>query len=464
MANYGYKLPPGPTGLPIIGNALAYANDPVGFCLNSARNHGDIVYYEAGPLRVYQLNHPDHIRDVLVTHGRKFAKDPWTGTLKNMLGEGLLTSEGEFHLRQRRLMQPVFHRQRIASYGEVMTESSARVRARWRDGARVDMSQEMMGLTLDIVSRTLFSSSVEEETEEIGEALTAFLEWWFIATLPIGSVLTKLPLPFNRRYEQSRARMDATIYRLIREHREGKGQGDLLSMLLQAQDTEGDSGTMTDRQVRDEATTIFLAGHETTANALTWTWYLLSRNPKVEARLHDELDRVLEGRLPTMADIPNLRYTEMVFTEAMRLFPPAWSVGRTALDDYEVGGYYLPAGSIITMSQFVVHRDPRFYPDPARFDPMRWTPEERAKRPKFAYFPFGGGNRLCIGEQFAWMEGVLVLATLAHEWSATLAPGHKAATLPRVTLRPKGGMPMLLTRREVSRTIQPMREPVEATA
>jgi cytochrome P450 len=215
---------------------------------------------------------------------------------------------------------------------------------------------------------------------------------------------------------------------------------------------------MTDLQVRDEAITIFLAGHETTANALTWTWYLLSRNPSVEARLHEELDRVLGGRVPTVSDLPELKYTEMVLSESMRLFPPAWLIGRTAVDDYEVGGYHVPAGSVMTMSLFVVHRDPRYYPDPLRFDPMRWTPEEKAKRPKFAYFPFGGGNRLCIGESFAWMEGVLILATLAQEWRARLAPGHKVATHPRVTLRPAGGMPMLLERRSRVRTVLPVPE------
>jgi cytochrome P450 len=425
----------------------------VGFCLQNARKYGDIVYYEAGPLHVYQLNHPDYIKDVLVTHGRNFIKDPWTEGLKNILGEGLLTSEGEFHLRQRRLAQPVFHRQRIASYADVMTANADQVSSRWHDGERVDMSEEMMGLTLNVVAKTLFSSNVEEETEEIGGALTAFLEWWFIVTLPGGNIVRKLPLPINRRYEQSVERMDKTIYRLIGEHRASGDQGDLLSMLLQAQDTEGGSGRMTDLQVRDEAITIFLAGHETTANALTWTWYLLSRNPSVEAQLHEELDRVLGGRVPTLSDIPQLKYTEMVFSEAMRLFPPAWAIGRRPIEDYEVGGYHVPVGAVITMCQFVVHRDPRFYPNPARFDPMRWTPEEKAKRPKFAYFPFGGGNRLCIGESFAWMEGVLVLATLAQEWRARLAPGHKVGTRPRVTLRPAGGMPMLLERRSGTRSV-----------
>jgi cytochrome P450 len=442
------KRPPGPKGLPVIGNLLDYAKDPVAFYMKNGRKYGDIVYYEAGDYKVYQLGHPDQIKDVLVTHGRNFLKDPWTGWLKPLLGEGLLTSEGEFHLRQRRLMQPIFHRQRIAQYGQVMAETAERTGERWRDGTRVDMFEEMSGLTLAVVAKTLFSSDVEDETEEIGEALTAFLEWWFFASMPLGQYFTKLPLPINRRYEKSKERLDATIYRLIREHRAGQGdKSDLLSMLLQAQDTEGDGGRMTDRQVRDEAITIFLAAHETTANALTWTWFLLSKHPRVEARLHAELDEVLGGRAPTVEDIPKLKYTEMVISEAMRLFPPAWVIGRVAIDDFQAGEYTVPAGSIVTTSQFVVHRDPRWYPNPAKFDPMRWTPEEKAKRPKYAYFPFGGGNRLCIGEPFAWMEAVLVLAALAQRWEARMVPEHKVGLLHRVTLRPKGGMPMVLQRR-----------------
>jgi len=463
MSNH--TLPPGPKGLPIIGNLLDYAKDPVAFYFKNAQTYGDIIYYKVQDLGVYQLNHPDNIKDVLVTHNRNFLKDPWTGWLKPLLGEGLLTSEGEMHLRQRRLMQPLFHRQRIAGYGQVMAETSAQVGERWHDGTRLDMNHEMMALTLSVVAKTLFSSDIEDETKEIGEALTAFLNWWFIASMPIGPLITRLPLPINRRYEHSKERLDATIYRLIREHRAGNGdRHDLLSMLLEAQDSEGDNSRMTDKQVHDEAITIFLAGHETTANALTWTWFLLSRNPSVEAKLHAELDEVLGGRVPTVADIPNLRYTEMVFSEAMRLFPPAWVIGREAINDYEAGGYKMPAGSIITMSQYVVHRDPRWFPQPKRFDPMRWTPEEKAKRPKYSYFPFGGGNRLCIGEPFAWMEGVLVLATLARQWQARLVPGHKIGTLPRVTLRPKGGMPMILQRRKAQASPSPASEEREAVS
>jgi cytochrome P450 len=333
-----------------------------------------------------------------------------------------------------------------------MARNSARVSDRWREGTTVDMADEMMGLTLMVVAEALFSGDVEAEVEEIDEAMTAFMEWWYLSVLPAFPIIKRLPLPVNRRYAKTQGRLDITIYRLIKEHRErsteGEDRGDLLTMLLQAQDAEGDGGMMTDKQVHDEAITLFTAGHETTGNALTWTWYLLSQHPEVEAKLHAELDEVLGGRVPTMEDLPKLQYTEMVFSEAMRLYPPAWGIDRTVVEDFEVGGYVIPKGAVITLNQYAMHRHPRYYPNPSKFDPMRWTPEEKAKRPKFAYFPFGGGARMCIGEQFAWMEGVLVLATLAQRWQARLAPGHKVGTQPLITLRAKGGMPMRLTQRQ----------------
>ena len=446
------KLPPGPKGLPIIGNTIAYARDPVGYLYGMTGRYGDVIYYKVGPTGVYFLNSPEYVRDVLVTQSRKFVKGPWTGWLRPMLGSGLLTSDGEFHLRQRRMAQPAFHRNRIAAFGDVMTGVASRTSDRWQDGALIDANHEMMSLTLNVVAQTLFSGDVETETEEIGEALTAFLEWWFLFTLPGASIIQKLPLPINKRYERSKARIDSTIYRLIREHREGKGDpNDLLSMLLRAQDTEGDGGRMTDQQLRDEAVTIVLAGHETTANALTWTWYLLSQYPEVERELHRELDDVLDGRTPTLEDLPKLRYTEMVFAESLRLYPPAWSVDRIALESYQAGEYTVPQGAVVVLSQYTMHRDPRYFPNPSRFDPLRWTPEEKAKRPKYSYFPFGGGNRLCIGEQFAWMEGVLILATLARHWKLRLAPGQTVRTQPLVTLRPRHGIRMILERRSTAR-------------
>ncbi len=444
------KLPPGPKGLPLIGSTLDYVRDPLKFLVGLAQEYGDIGHYTVGPYNVYMLNNPDYIKDVLVTNSRNFVKGAGTEYLHHILGEGLLTSEGDFHLRQRRLAQPAFHRQRIASYGRVMSGYAARLRDHWQPGATINVGNEMMSLTLAIVGKTLFDTNMASDRRAIGEGLIAFMEWWWLFVLPFADQIHKLPLPVNRRYETTSKKLDEITYRLINEHRaSGKDRGDLLSMLLLAQDTEGDGGGMTDRQLRDEALTIMMAGHETTANALTWTWYLLSQHPDVEAQLHAELDNVLAGRLPTADDLPKLRYTEMVLAESMRLYPPAWGIGRKALNDYDVGGYTIPAGSVVVMIQYAMHRDPRYYPDPLKFDPMRWTPEERAKRPRFAYFPFGGGNRVCIGEQFAWMEGILALATIAQKWQMRLVPGSKVETRPLVTLRPKHGIRMTLVGRGV---------------
>jgi cytochrome P450 len=441
--------PPQPRGRLVLGNLLEFRHDPLSFLLALARRHGDVVLFKLGPQEVFFINHPDLIRDVLVTHNTNFIKSRGLQMAKRFLGEGLLTSEGEFHRRQRRLAQPAFHRQRINAYGLAMVDYADRAHSRWEDASVVDISQEMMRLTLAIVGKTLFDADVEAEASEIGEALSAIMKLFDRITMPFSALLNRLPLPSNFRFQKASQRLDATIYRIIEERRRsGEDRGDLLSMLLVAQDTEGDQTGMTDLQLRDEAMTLFLAGHETTANALTWTWYLLSQHPEVEARLHAEIDSVLEGRRPTADDFPQLRYTEMVFAESMRLYPPAWAMGRQVLNDYTVGGFVAPASAIILMSPYVMHHDPRYYPDPTEFDPERWTAEARASRPKFAYFPFGGGPRVCIGEQFAWMEGVLLIATIARRWRMRLAEGQRVDTRPMITLRPRYGMRMRVERRE----------------
>jgi cytochrome P450 len=442
---------PGPAGKPLVGNVLEFRRDPVGFLTGLAQTYGDIVHFKFGSQDVFLLNHPDYIKDVLVTNSRQFHKSRGLEFARRFLGNGLLTSEDEFHRRQRRLVQPAFHRDRIAAYGAVMTEYSVRLRERWEDGGVVDVAQEMMTLTLSIVAKTLFDADVEAEAKAIGQALTDVMHSFRRVTLPFAEFLDRLPLPSNRRFRRARERLDTTIYRIIRERRErGVDRGDLLSMLLLAQDEEENGGCMTDLQVRDEAMTLFLAGHETTANALTWTWYLLSQNPDAEARLQEELAAVLAGRLPTLEHVPRLRYTEMVFSESMRLYPPAWAIGRRAMTPYPIDDYVLPQRSIVLMSPFVMHHDSRFFPDPYRFDPERWTPEAQAKRPKFSYFPFGGGPRVCIGESFAWLEGILVLATLAQKWRMRLVPGHPVELRPLITLRPKYGMRMNLKRLTIS--------------
>ncbi|MFN2413876.1 MAG: cytochrome P450 [Pyrinomonadaceae bacterium] len=442
---------PGPKGLWPVGQMYAFSRDPLTLLNGLARDYGDVARFKAGPQSVYLLSHPDYVRDLLVTNNARFKKGRALQRAKRLLGEGLLTSEGEFHRRQRRLAQPAFHRQRVAAYGRVMVEYAERVSARWRDGAEVDISEEMMRLTLAVVGKTLFDAEVESDADEVGASLTEVMNLFGYLMLPFSELLEKLPLPPQRRFLRARARLDAVIYRIIEERRrEGRDRGDLLSTLLDAVDEEGDRTGMTNEQLRDEVMTIFLAGHETTANALTWAWYLLAQNPEAEARLHEELDGVLDGgRAPEPEDVPALRYTEMVVAETMRLYPPAWALGRLALEDHEVGGYLIPRGSLVLVSQYVIQRDPRFWPDPERFDPERWTPEAKAARPQFAYFPFGGGPRRCVGEGFAWTEAVLILATLARRWRARLVPGRAVELQPRITLRPgPGGVPVRIESRE----------------
>ena len=413
-----------------------------------AREYGDLPYFRLGSFPVYLLNHPDLVKEVLVTQQNKFIKSRALQRARILLGNGLLTSEGDLHRRQRRLAQPAFHRERLAAYADQMTECALKLRDRWTEGT-LDVSTEMMRLTLAVVGKTLFSADVESEASEIGEALTTVLKMFNLLMMPFSEYLEKLPLPSMRRFEKARARLDKTIYGMIRERRQsGRDTGDLLSMLLLAQDQEGDGQGMTDQQVRDEALTLFLAGHETTANALTWTWYLLSQNTDCERRLHAEVDEVLQGRPPQATDLPALRYTEMVLAEAMRLYPPAWAIGRMSLEPFELRGLRIEARSILIASPYVMHRDPRWFPDPQRFDPERWLPEARDARPKFSYFPFGGGARICIGERFAWMEGVVALATLAQKWKLRLVPGHKVDTLPLITLRTRHGMKMIAESRQ----------------
>jgi cytochrome P450 len=435
------------------GQMRAFRRDPLGFLTQLARRYGDVAQFRIGPQQAFLLSHPDHVRDVLVTHHERFHKGRALQRAKRLLGEGLLTSEGAHHRRQRRIAQPAFHRQRVASYGAVMVEYAARAAERWRGGRTLDISEEMMRLTLAIAGKTLFDADVEQhDADEVGAALTEVMELFGYLMLPYSELLEKLPFPLPPvvRFQRARKRLDAVIYRIIDERRRSGGdRGDLLSMLLLAEDEEDAGARMSNEQVRDEVMTLFLAGHETTANLLAWTWYLLSQHPEVEARLHAELDAVLAGgRLPAVEDIPALRYTEMVVAETMRLYPPAWTVGRLAIEDHEVGGYLIPKHSLVLLSQYVVHRDPRFFPDPERFDPERFRPEAKEARPPFAYFPFGGGVRRCIGEGFAWMEATLTVATLARRWRMRLAPGHRVQTAPRITLRPsKEGVVMVLEER-----------------
>jgi len=427
------------------GVQLGYYRNPIGVLRNAAKRWGDVCYVDGGRYRLYVVSHPDYINEVLVTNHKSFAKgSPRT---KRVLGEGLLTSDGDFHHGQRRMIQPAFHQNRIASYAKIMTDFTDHIIGEWKDGEVLDIHREMSRITMAIVAKCLFDADVEAESRAIGKELSEIMVYFNRLAGPLGLVMDRLPLPSNKKFREAVQRLDETVYGFIRERREsGRNPGDLLSMLLSAQDAQG--GLMSDKQVRDEAMTLFLAGHETTANALTWAWYLISQNPTVGEKLHDEVvDALPGGRLPTVEDIHRLPFTSKVFTEAIRLYPPAWAIGRHAVKDSAIGGFFIPAGSTIVLSQYVTQHDPRFYDDPEAFKPERWTPEMENKLPDFAYFPFGGGPRGCVGESFAKMEGIVILSTIARKWRMEHASGHKVKLVPRITLRPKYGMQMKVTRR-----------------
>lgn len=443
-------LPPGPKSRLPGGLVIAMRRDPIGFLTRVARESGDIAYFRLGRQRVFLLANPDEIRELLVVH-KDFIKGRGVDRARHLLGRGLLTSNGELHLRQRRLVQPAFRHERIASYADVIVEYGARARSRWRDGETLDAAREMTRLTLQTAARTLLDADVESEVEEIGEDMATVMRLFSLATPPLVEHAEALRLPSVLRYRRARARLDRRIYRLIGERRASReDRSDLLSLLLSAQDEEGDGGGMSDRQLRDEVLTLLAAGHETVANALTWTWHLLSQHPHVEARLHAEVDSALAGRLPAFEDVERLPYTNMALEESMRLYPPSWFVGRRSTRAVELAGYPIPVNSLLLTSQYVVHRDPRFYPEPERFDPERWTPEAQAARPKLSYYPFGAGPRRCIGERFAWMEAVLLIATIAQEWRLRPVPGHAIELEPLASLRPRHGLPMRLERRRRS--------------
>ena len=448
-------LPPGPK-LSLLQRAVYWpGRDMLGFMTRLAQTYGDLVTYRIGGETIFLVSDPNHIKEILVTYNRNFTKSRGLERTKRLLGNGLLTSEGAMHLRQRRLMQPAFHRERIAGYGQTMVTYADRARHTWTDGATLDIAQEMMRLTLSVAGKTLFDVDVEKQAAEVGRAMNDVMESFWTTMLPFVDVLELMPIPKLRRARRARGRLDTIIYGMIAERRaSGRDHGDLLSMLLNAQDEEAGENAgaaMTDKQVRDEALTILLAGHETTANALTWTWYLLSQSPDVEAKLLEEIDRVLQGRLPAVADLPALPFVEKIVTEAMRLYPPAWIVGRRAIAEFPIGDYVAPPRTIMIMSPYILHRDPRYFPDPERFFPDRWTPEFKAALPPFAYFPFGGGPRRCIGESFAWMELVLLVTTIAQQWTLRLVPGHPVEPQPVVTLRTKHGMKMTLSKRQADR-------------
>ncbi|MBT9583328.1 cytochrome P450 [bacterium] len=424
---------------------IGMARDPLGFLSGLHERHGSFVSVRAGR-HVYPLIEPELIREVLVTQASSFAKGRGLEMARRLLGNGLLTANGEEHLRQRRLVQPAFHRQRLQRYAEVMGDVTAARLSRWRDGQCLCLSREMMATTLEIITQTMFGESIGTRAEVVEEAMNEALERFQVGLLPLLPLLELLPLPSNRRFQSAREQLDGVILDLIRTRRQNpEDRGDLLSMLLAAVD-EGQQ--MSDQQLRDEAMTIFLAGHETTANALAWTFALLAQHPQEMVRVQAEVDQVLNGRLPGFADLERLPACRRALQESMRLHPPAWIIGRQATEKVQIGGEWLEPGSVVLMTTWAAHRHGRFFPQPERFWPARWADSEWEKSlPKFAYFPFGGGNRVCIGEHFARMEALLILASVVQSWDFRLLAGQMPSPEPRITLRLKGGLPVQLWRR-----------------
>ena len=437
--------PPGPKGHLLGDNLREYARDPLGFLSGCAQEYGNVVDLRFMGQTLYLLSDPGLIEYVLVENNRNFSKTRILKRNRRLLGDGLLTSEGEFWRRQRRLAQPAFHRKRVDAYGDVMVAFAERSLESWRDGQTLDVHEEMMHLTLEIVAKCLFDADVGARATDVGKAMKVALEN-FSSQRRLIRIPRRVPTPQNIRFEMAARKLDEIVGTIIENRRKsGEDRGDLLSMLMLAEDDSGER--MTDKQLRDEVMTLFLAGHETTANALCWTFWLLSLAPDAEAKLAEELERVLDGRSPTMSDLSNLPYVERVVKESMRLYPPAWVVGREAIGECEVGGYRMPAGTTALMSQWVMHRDPRYHEAPERFEPDRWTAEYAKALPRFAYFPFGGGPRQCIGAGFAMVEACLILATVAQRYRMDLAPGQKVEPYASITLRPKEGIYLTLVKR-----------------
>lgn len=442
---------PGPTYWTPFGAGRAIRSDPLGFVSALARTYGDVVRVRMGPLCVYMLFHPDDVRWVLQEHHQNYVKGPLIGRVKVLIGEGLFTSEGDFWRRQRRLAQPAFHRDRIAAFADTMVRCTAERLDRWAPGTTVDVAAEMNALALTIVGRTLFGRDLSGDAAAAGDALRTALAFtadyamsW--VALPIG-----LPLPRHREFRRAVRTLETLVYEIVgARRRTGEDAGDLLSMLLAARDADTGEG-MSDRQLRDEVMTFLLAGHETTAVALAWTWSLLARHPAIADRARAETLDVLGTRPPALTDLPRLPLARMVVEEAMRLYPPVWGIGRQAIRADRIRDLELPAGAVVNLSPWVTHRHPAFWEEPERFDPDRFLPDRVRARPRFAYFPFSGGPRLCIGESFALMEAQLVMAMMLQRYHLALAPGQEVVPEPTLTVRPRDGLRM---------TVRPLASPV----
>jgi cytochrome P450 len=440
------RCPPGPRDHFPGAIFLAFRRDPLDVLLSAGRCYGDIARYQLGPIRLYLVNHPELVKEVLVTRHRHFTGLAFEAG-KSIMGEGLLSAQGETHCRHRRILQPAFHRDRIAGYAAMMVAHAREWRDRRTAGEVIGLRQAMARLTLGVIGETMFGASEAFAADEIREFLDAAMIRFTPLTFGLARWLEKLPLPASRRFVTARARLDRRIYELIGRRRASReGRGDLLSMLLAAQGDPRDGG-FCDREVRDEVVTIFLAGHETTANALTWAWCLLAEHPAADEEMQQELDGVLQGRLPSAADAAALPFTSGVLAETLRLRPTVPMIFRRVVEPLTLGGYPLRKGAIVILSQYVTHRDPRFFGQPDRFDPGRWLHDGDAGRPKFAFFPFGGGPRVCIGEHFAWLEATMLLAVIAQRWRLVPDQPARPGLVPGLLTRPPDWIQMRVEER-----------------
>lgn len=440
--NIPSQLPPGPKGLPFFGSAIAFQSNPLRFVRCLQRDYGNVVSVSIGKLPFVFCFRPEHVRYLLTEHQKNFKKvNRNRNNLRRVLGDGLLTIDGEYHRQQRRLVQPAFHKRRIESYANVMTDYTQEMLATWQPSTEIDMSQAMQQLTLRIIGQTLFHVDLIDRSRAIGQAFTDLIE------RPTGAFRSLVSVPLLTKKQEQKARagkelIDDFIYELIRQRRSGgQDTGDVLSMLLAAQDG---GNILSDTQIHDHVLTFVAAGHETAQNTLSWTLYLLSRNPAIRHKLQEELLAVLDGRTPTVDDLSRLPYLGWTINESWRMIPPAWIMSRQAIDAFDLEGYHFPAGTVVMLSQWVVHHLPDIWGDPEVFRPERWQPEEAQKIPQGAFFPFGMGPRICIGMPFAEMETRLLLATILQQYTPELVPGFPVVPLPRVTLRPKYGMKMRL--------------------
>lgn len=449
-----WRLPPG------LRRALPYYarrkwvnfGEPIPLFEHLHKVFGKIAHYRFLGTTIVFINEPEWINEILVNQAGSFVRERTLKRMKILLGEGLITSDDPIHMRQRRIAAPAFHRQRIAGYADQIVANAAASAKRWSDGQEIDIADEMMQLSLHIVAKTLFDSEVTADVLSVRDEVNTIMGLYnFLVAFPKLESVLHWPIPGVMKFRRSRAKLDALVATMIASRRsltreELEKRGDLLSMLVAARDegvagAEG-TGGMSDTQVRDEVLTIFLAGYETVANALTWTWYLLSQNPEAAETMYAEVARVLGDSTATMESFSQLKYTEMVFAESMRLYPPAWAMGRQSTKAVEIGPYRFPPDTHFFFSQYIMQRSPEFWDEPLLFRPERHTAEAKASRPRFVYFPFGGGGRQCIGEGFAWMEGVLSLATIAQRWRLHFVPKHPVVEQARITLRPK--FPMMM--------------------